>query len=83
MVPTTLPEPAELSSEPTLDFMLGDVDGNGKITAADARTALRIAAQLIAGDDRQLLAADVDGNGKVTAGDARKILRVGAKLATF
>ena len=64
-------------------MLKGDVDGNGKITAGDARTALRIGAQLIAADERQLKAADVDGNNKVTAGDARKILRVSAKLATF
>lgn len=58
----------------------GDVDGNGKIVASDARLALRYSAQLEVLTDEQIAAADVDGSGKVTASDARKILRVAAHL---
>lgn len=58
----------------------GDVDGNGKIDASDARLALRYSAQLEVLTDEQIAAADVDGSGKVTASDARKILRVAANL---
>ena len=58
----------------------GDVDGNGKITAADARLALRISAKLEKATELQTTVADMDKNGKITAADARKILRISAKL---
>ncbi len=58
----------------------GDVDGNGKITAADARLALRISAKLEKATEYQTRIADMDKNNKITAADARKILRISAKL---
>ena len=58
----------------------GDVNGDGDITAADARFALRIAAQIVSADAMQRHYADADGNGNVTAADARLILRVSAKI---
>ena len=61
-------------------YMTGDVDGNGKHTAADARLVLRYSAKLEKLNDEQLSVADVDYNGKVSASDARYILRVSAKL---
>lgn len=64
-------------------YLLGDVNNDGRVTAADARLALRISAKLEAADDMQFLAADVDKNNKITAADARKILRVSAKLDEF
>ena len=57
-----------------------DVDGNGKITAADARLALRGSAKLETVDGVYSLAADMNGDGKVTAADARMILRKSAGL---
>lgn len=60
--------------------MIGDVDGNFNITAADARLALRISAQLHIPDEKQTTAADIDKSGKVNASDARKILRTAAQL---
>ena len=72
---------AENVSEPVNPgIMMGDVDGNGKITAADARAALRISAKLDIVSAEKEKIADIDGNGKVTASDARKILRFSAKL---
>lgn len=59
---------------------LGDVSGDGKITASDARKILRFAATLDECDDETRLIADVDGNGKIVAADARKVLRVAAHL---
>lgn len=53
----------------------GDVDGDGKVTAADAQLALRAAAGLENLDADAAKAADVNGDGKVTAEDARTILR--------
>ena len=59
-------------------YIPGDVDENGKVTAADARLALRRAVGLetFAVESAAFLAADVNGDGKVTAADARLILRV-------
>lgn len=61
----------------------GDVDGDGRLTAADARLILRRSAKLITFTMEQDALADVDNNGKVTAADARKVLRVSAKLETL
>lgn len=63
--------------------LMGDVDLNGIITAADARLALRASARLETLSAEAFSAADVDLNGNVTASDARKILRVSAGLDKF
>ena len=62
------------------DVMLGDVNKDGKITAADARLALRVSAKLETLTDYIQKTADMNKDGKITAADARKILRVSAKL---
>ena len=61
---------------------LGDADGDGQITPADARLVLRIAVQLEepatdAGDP------DVDGDGSVSPADARYVLRRAVSLDWF
>ena len=66
----------ELSEKNTL----GDVDLNGKITAADARLALRYSAKLEKLTQEQLKNADVNKDAKVTSADARMILRFSAGL---
>ena len=58
----------------------GDVNGDGKVTADDARKALRASAKLENLTNKETLAADINGDGKVTADDARKALRASAKL---
>lgn len=58
----------------------GDVNGDGKVTADDARKALRASAKLENLTNKETLAADINGDGKVTADDARTILRKSAKL---
>ncbi|MDR1629591.1 MAG: N-acetylmuramoyl-L-alanine amidase [Oscillospiraceae bacterium] len=60
--------------------LAGDVDGDGKITAADARTALRASAGLEALSEEQKKAADMNGDNVITAADARDILRKSAGL---
>ena len=60
--------------------MIGDADSNGKITASDARAALRIAARLDTPTEIQTMALDLDGNGKISPSEARKILRFSARL---
>ncbi|MBQ6019071.1 MAG: leucine-rich repeat domain-containing protein [Clostridia bacterium] len=62
--------------------VLCDVDGDGRVKAADARTALRAAARLESLDGAYLLAATRGKSEKVTSGDARYILRVAAMLET-
>ena len=81
-----------IKTEDGVDFLLGDVDGNGKVEAADARFALRAAVGL---DDtavgldfskktnRCFLAADVTKDKTIQAADARLILRAAVGLETL
>lgn len=62
---------------------MGDLNGNGKVDAADARLALRASAKLVQLTEEQKKIADVDGDSRITAVDARIILRVSAKLQSF
>ena len=70
-------------SVPTLALEPGDMDGDAKVTAKDARFVLRLSARLETASDAQKASADADEDGKITAKDARIILRVSAKLTTF
>ena len=58
--------------------LLGDVDGNGRITSADALDALYLSVNLVRNANRpeaeQRLAADVDANGSISSMDALNIL---------
>ena len=58
----------------------GDTNGDGQITSADARLALRASVGLENLTGEQILAADVDKDGKVTSADARLILRASVGL---
>ena len=66
----------------TPDYTPGDVDGDGKISSADARLALRRSVKLedYPEGSAQYLACDADGDGKVTSADARLILRASVGL---
>ncbi len=67
-------------------YLLGDVNLDGKVTAGDARLALRMAAKLDPmpeEDSVQFKNTDVDNNKEITANDARTILRVVARLQSF
>lgn len=57
-----------------------DINGDGKITAADARLALRASAKIDTIDGIYAIAADSNNDGKITAMDARTILRIAAGL---
>ena len=63
--------------------LLGDLTGDGYITADDARLSLRLAVGLVSQTEIFVLIGDVDGNGKLTAGDSRMILRVAVGLESF
>ena len=58
----------------------GDADADGKISAADARLALRAAVGLWQPSSAEISRIDVDSDGKVTASDARIILRAAVGL---
>lgn len=64
------------------DYIPGDVDGDGKISSADARLALRRSVNLenYPEGSVQYLACDVDADGEVTSADARLILRASVGL---
>lgn len=58
----------------------GDVNADGKVNAADARLALRIASGLEETDDELRKIGDMNGDNKLNAADARLILRKASKL---
>lgn len=55
----------------------GDVNGDGRVTAADARLVLRAAVGLDASDPARM---DMNADGKVSAADARLVLRLSVGL---
>lgn len=68
----------ELSADETA--LTGDANCDGKISAADARFALRCSAMLESPEEGLGYAADINNDGRITAADARKILRISAQL---
>ncbi len=64
-------------------YTLGDVDNDGKVTASDARLALRASVNLEKLTATQTKAADIDKSSTVTASDARMILRASVGLEKF
>lgn len=58
----------------------GDIDGDGKVTAADARKILRISAGLEKVSGQEALNADVNNDGVINAADAREALLIAAGL---
>lgn len=70
----------EAPSDAEPHLMPGDINNDGRITAMDARLALRIAAKIDKASDEQLVAADFNNDSKITAMDARLILRKSARV---
>ncbi len=64
-------------------YLLGDLDFDGKVTASDARLALRGAVGLETFDATLTRIGDVDFDKKITASDARLILRAAVGLETL
>lgn len=71
------------SAEPVISDVKGDPDGDGKVTAADARFALRTSVGLEKPIPEIYALCDYDEDGKVAAADARCILRVAVGLDPF
>ena len=68
------------SAEEVFEIFDGDINGDGKVNSADARTALRAAAQIEDLTRVQAYLGDMNESGKVDASDARTILRIAARL---
>lgn len=69
------------SDSDTNNYIYGDLDIDGQITASDARLALRYAVGLEGEPSNiMLLVGDVDGSGVIDAADARIILRYSVGL---
>ena len=62
-------------------IVMGDVNSDGKITAADARAMLRIASKLDNANAMDLSAGDLNSDGKISASEARNALRFSARLS--
>ncbi len=75
---TATGEAANLKTD--LQAAKGDANCDSKVTALDARHALRVSAGLEVQPEALFYAADVNGDGKITAADARLILRYVARL---
>ena len=63
--------------------ILGDVDCDGKVSAADARLVLRHSAKLTEISGLAAYSADADRDGDINSSDARQILRVSACIDSF
>ncbi len=61
--------------QPAVTIKYGDVDGNGKVTAADALEVLKSVVGKVTLTNDQSIAADTDGNSKADAADALNILK--------
>ena len=59
---------------------VGDVNGDGRVTAKDATQILKYVVKLIDLNDEQKNAADINKDGNVTAKDATLILKHVVKL---
>lgn len=62
------------------EIVKGDFNGDGKLSAIDAREILMVSAGTKTATEEQISNCDIDKNGKLSAVDARKILRVVAGL---
>lgn len=72
----TLCGEVEVDIAPRISTVIGDANGDGKLTAMDARWVLQYAAEMRTLDEHQFKLADVNNDGKVSAIDARKILQM-------
>ena len=70
--------PAQVNAAST--YVLGDANGDGKVTVADATLVQKHAARMVTLDSVRQKAADVDFDGKVTVKDATLIQKYCARM---
>ena len=73
-------DPSEGETAETVKLSAFDVDGNSKVTAADARLVLRAAVGLEDFTENQKKALGLNRENDVSANDARKVLRASVGL---
>lgn len=61
-------------------ILLGDVDGDGRVSSGDARLILRHAVNIEDLPEEFLIAADIDQNDTINTRDARTTLRTAVRL---
>ena len=61
-------------------FLKGDANGDGKVTSADAREALRVAAKIDNCNATEKHLMDMNNDGRITSADAREILKDAARI---
>lgn len=71
-----------LRTLPTDDYILGDLNGDGAVTAIDGRNALKIASGETTSTAMDFVIADVNGDAQVTAIDSRYILQYASGTIT-
>ncbi|MBR6408498.1 MAG: leucine-rich repeat domain-containing protein [Clostridia bacterium] len=64
-----------VTREASSDVMLGDIDGSGSVTTADALLALKASVGITKLNAEQMKAAEVDGEPGITTSDALNILK--------
>ncbi len=74
---------ADTSTTDASQTMMGDVNNDKKVNAADARIVLRVSSRLEPAGKVNLYNADTNNDEKINAADARAILRVAARLSEF
>ena len=67
-----------LTTEELSSALPGDINGDGKVTAVDARWVLQIAAGTREVKETEKVFVDLNNDGKVTAVDARWVLQIAA-----
>ena len=70
-------------TEPEPETKPGDINGDGQVTAVDARWVLQIAAGIRQVTEAEKAAVDFNKDGKVTAIDARWVLQAAAGIRTL
>lgn len=64
-----------LNNTETDNYCMGDVTGDGNVTAADARLILQFSSSSVTLSPNQYVLGDVNGDSQVTASDAQAILQ--------
>ncbi|WP_294466308.1 dockerin type I repeat-containing protein, partial [uncultured Ruminococcus sp.] len=72
----------EYTFDATKDYLLGDVNNDGKVSVLDATEIQKYIAGLVTLSDSQLAAGDVNGDGNLTVTDATQIQKYIAGLIT-
>ena len=71
------------AGEEVVISLKGDLDGNGRVSALEARTALKASANPATLDALKTAVADIDANGKVSALEARQLLKASASATSL